>query len=130
MTTRKKTRKAPDAKSRWMGKARKIDEELRRYAAFGYVVDVELWEDDDRKLGTAIDRLYDAQRSAGLSEDAELTSYRSALRAQWVATRNGAARIARAELYEGKARGLRASVPEGMQGYLDELKISRAKGEL
>jgi hypothetical protein len=126
----KKTRKTPDAKARWMSQARKVAEVIRHYAAFGYVTDVELWEDDDRKLATAIDRLYDAQRRAGLSEDSELTSYRMALREQWSSARNGAARIARAELYEGKARGLRASVPEGMQGYLDELKISRAKGQL
>lgn len=124
--------KSPDEKSRWMSKARKVDQQIQRYAAFGYVTDLESWEADDAKLLKAVDRLYDAQRAAGLADDGELTAYREQLRAQFRETRNGAARLARADVYEGRAKRLRggAAAQAGMQGYLDELAISRAKGQL
>lgn len=122
----------PDEKSRWMSRARKLSLEVKRYASFGYVTSLESWEKDDQRLMRAIDRLYDAQRSAGLTEDSELTAYRELLRAEWSATRNGAARLARADVYEGRAKTLRraAEGDSGMKGYLDELKLARAKKQL
>lgn len=114
-----------------MARARKLSQQVQRYAAFGYVTDLEAWAADDRRLMRAIDRLYDDQRAAGLAEDSELTAYRTALRAECSAARNGAAQLARADVYEGRAKALRGAVaPSGMQAHLDELALLRAKGKL
>ena len=124
-------RKAPDEKGRWMAKARKLDQSIQRYAAFGFVTDIESWQRDDGALLRAVDRLYDSQRAAGLGEDGELTAYRDMLRANLSVARNVSARLARADVYEGRAKALRAVAgAREMQGYLDELKITRAKGKL
>jgi hypothetical protein len=114
-----------------MSRARKLARDVERYAAFGYVTEPERYQQDDAKLLRGIDRLYDAQRAEGLADDVELTEYRTQLRAAWSHARNVAAPAARASLLEGQAGAVRRRAESpGMQGYLDELKISRAKGQL
>lgn len=112
-----------------MSRARKVAAGIERYAAFGYVTDLDDYQADDQKLLRAIDRLYDAQRAEGLSEDAELTEYRAQLRASWSHARNVAAPAARASLYEARAGASRqrAGDPAGMRGYLGELQLQEER---
>lgn len=116
------------AKSRILAKGRKIERDLQRYAAFGYLTpDAEAWEKDETKLIRAIDGLYDSARKSGIHGDPELMHVRDALRA---ARRDASerARESRRQLREGQAARLqRREVPGGMQGYLDEIKIGEAK---
>jgi hypothetical protein len=121
-----------DAKSRLFARARKISKDLDRYAAFGYVTDVGSYEKDDEKARRAIDRLYDDAVKLGLRDDAELGAYRTQLREQYKDARQRAA-LSRRELFEAKAATLgskRRSSPPADRAFLDELKISRAKGKL
>jgi hypothetical protein len=115
-----------------MQKARKIAAQIERYAAFGYVTEIEAYQKDDAAILRAIDRLYDAQRSDGLQGDAELDKYREELRSLWKTARNTQAPASRASYYEGKAQNARARIggDSGLQGYNAELKLARAKGKL
>jgi hypothetical protein len=129
MAIKKRTAATPEeaAKSRLLGKARKLMRDAERYAAFGYVTRIEDYEADDRRLIRAIDGLYDAARKAGIAEDLELQNYRTQLRAVYVDARQKAS-DSRRSLYAGVAGKLGGGAASGgMQGYLDELKIDDAR---
>jgi len=115
-----------EAKSRLLGKARKLAKDIERYASYGYVTQLSAYADDDRKLSRGIDSIYDLARKHGLAEDAELQQVRMQLRERFVHVRNNEAPQSRQQLGEAQLRALdksRKKVPSGMQGYLDELKI-------
>lgn len=116
-----------------MGRARKIAAQIERYAAFGFVTEIEDYQKDDAAILKGIDRLYDSQRKEGLLGDPELDLYRAELRNLWSAARAQAAE-SRRQHREGAARALGGgrtrAEQAGMQGYMDELKVSRAKRQI
>jgi len=120
-------RKQAAAKSRILAKGRKIESDIRRYAAFGYVTDIESWESDDRRLVRAVDGLYESARKEGIHDDPELMRLREALRLARIESRERAF-ISRKQLREGQSGAFdKRKVPGGMQGYLDEISIAEAK---
>lgn len=88
------------AKTRLLAKARRLSEQLRRYAAFGYVTRFEDYEKDDRKVLRGIDSLYDLARKHGLSEDPDVQQYRLQLRKQFADARERAFN-SRAQYFQG-----------------------------
>lgn len=119
-----------DAKSRLLAKGRSIQRDIERYQAFGYVTDVDHYEDDDRKLTRGIDSLYDLARKHGLHEDVELQQVRMQLRDAKKEARERAFE-SRRQLRQGQSDALaarsKAKVPSGMQGYLDEIALGESK---
>jgi hypothetical protein len=111
-----------------LAKARKLARDLERYAAFGYVTNLEDYQADDRKLLRGIDSLYDLARKHGLSEDPDVQQYRTVLRETWMAARERAS-SARSSLYQAQARS--AGAPRRpLDGYDEELRLARIKGKL
>lgn len=117
------------AKSKLLARARKLARDIHSYGAFGWV-DRERRDHvaDDRRLERAIDALYDAARKEGLSDDAELQQVRMNLRQGYVEARANAAQ-ARLDYQSVPSGGARA-LGSTEKGYLDELKVLRAKGKL
>ena len=114
------------AKSKILAKGRKIERDIQRYAAFGYVTELGSWEADDQRLVRAVDGLYDSARKVGVHDDPELMHVREALRAARIEAREQA-RLSRLQLREAQSGGSKRAVPGGMGGYLDELKVNEAK---
>lgn len=122
-------RSTPDPKPKLFAKARKVMRDIERYAAFGYVTEIEQYEADDRRLWKQVDALYDAARKEGLGDEPEFLAYRMQVRAAMSSARQSA-EVSRKQFYEGRALalgGARKPVPAGMQGYLDELKLGEAR---
>lgn len=92
--------KVNPAKTRLLSKARRLSEQLRRYAAFGYVTRFEDYEKDDRRVLRGIDSLYDLARKHGLSEDPDVQQYRLQLRKQFTDARERAFN-SRAQYFQG-----------------------------
>jgi hypothetical protein len=119
---------AEQAKSKLLARARKLAKDIHTYGAFGWV-DRNRADHvaDDRRLERAIDALYDAARKEGLAEDQELQQVRMNLRAAYVLARVNASEARRSTHISKAAAGQLGSTE---QGYLDELKLARAKGKL
>lgn len=111
------------AKTRLLAKARRLSEQLRRYAAFGYVTRFEDYEKDDRRVLRGIDSLYDLARKHGLSEDPDVQQYRLQLRKAFTDARERAFN-SRAQYFEGlRSSGKPQLSAEGRQ-HLAEWNLS------
>jgi len=111
------------AKSRLLAKARRLSEQLRRYAALGYVTRFEDYEKDDRRVLRGIDSLHDLGRKHGLSEDPDLLQYRLELRKQFTEARERAQR-ARSQYYQALADSFKPKLSAEGRQHLAEWNLS------
>jgi hypothetical protein len=126
---------ATDPKKALFAKGRKLRKEIQTYAAQGYVKDRDDWQEEDLAIWRRIDRLYDAQRKAGLLGDPELDALRIELRKEMSAARKQAheSRVmmgeARLRVFDQEQRERREQ-QAGMTGYLQDLELARIRGKL
>ena len=118
--------KANPEKTRLLAKARRLSEQLRRYAAFGYVTRFEDYAKDDRRVLRGIDGLYDLARKHGLAEDPDVQQYRLELRKQFTDARERA-QNARSQYYQALSGSLKPKLSEEGRRHLAEWDLSEAQ---